>query len=226
MTTANIETTRDVRISIGEGAFLDAQVTVPVEPKGVVVFAHGSGSSRHSPRNQYVARDLNENALATVLADLLTISEERFDERTHDLRFDIPLLSHRVERVLEWAHEDPEMKSLPAGLFGASTGAAAALGAAVMRPDLVRAVVSRGGRPDLTPHLEQVGAPTLLIVGSRDPEVIKLNEIALRRMKCAKELEIVNGASHLFEEQGTLEQVADLAAEWFLEHLQPTIVKP
>jgi pimeloyl-ACP methyl ester carboxylesterase len=226
MTTATIETTRDVRIGIGSGSGLDAQVTVPAEPKGVVLFAHGSGSSRHSPRNQYVARQLNENQLATVLADLLTASEEEIDERTHDLRFDIQLLSHRVERVLEWAREDPELKPLPAGLFGASTGAAAALGAAAMRPDLVRAVVSRGGRPDLCPHLEQVAAPTLLIVGSRDPEVIKLNEIALRRMKCAKELEIVNGASHLFEENRTLEQVADLAGEWFLEHLQPTIVKP
>ncbi len=226
MSTATIQNGRDVKIVIGQGMWLDAEVTMPPEAKGLVLFAHGSGSSRHSPRNQFVARDLNDHHLATVLADLLTESEERVDDQTHGLRFDIPLLARRVERVLEWAHEDPQLSRLPMGLFGASTGAAAALCAATKRPDLVRAVVSRGGRPDLSPRLDQVAAPTLLIVGSRDPEVIRLNEIALRQMKCAKELEIVPGATHLFEEHGTLERVASLAGEWFLEHLQPTIVKP
>ncbi|HSP16588.1 MAG TPA: alpha/beta family hydrolase [Thermoanaerobaculia bacterium] len=226
MSTEVIANGREARIPIGEGLWLEADVSVPVEAKGVVIFAHGSGSSRHSPRNQFVARDLNENGLATVLTDLLTMAEENIDNKTHDLRFDIPLLSRRVERVLEWAHEDPQLARLAIGIFGASTGAAAALGAAAMRPDLVRAVVSRGGRPDLSPTLDQVAAPTLLIVGGRDPEVIRLNEMALRQMKCAKALEIVAGATHLFEEHGTLEKVAELAGEWFLEHLQPTIVKP
>jgi pimeloyl-ACP methyl ester carboxylesterase len=211
---------------IGEGMWLDADVTTPPAAKGVVLFAHGSGSGRFSPRNQNVARQLNAQHLATVLADLLTASEERVDERTNGLRFNIPLLAQRVERVIEWTHDDGELSALAIGLFGASTGAAAALDGAALRPDLVRAVVSRGGRPDLASKLDRVTAPTLLIVGGKDTEVLRMNESALRKMKCAKRLEVVPGATHLFEEPGTLERVAALAGNWFSEHLQPTIVRP
>lgn len=226
MSVTTTETTRQIRIMIGEGMWLDADVTTPPAAKGVVLFAHGSGSGRFSPRNQSVARQLNAQHLATVLADLLTASEERVDEQTLGLRFNIPLLAQRVERVIEWTHDDDELSALAIGLFGASTGAAAALDGAALRPDLVRAVVSRGGRPDLASKLDRVTAPTLLIVGGKDTEVLRMNESALRKMKCAKRLEVVPGATHLFEEPGTLERVAALAGNWFSEHLQPTIVRP
>ncbi len=225
MTPATVETTRDERIAIGDGRWLDAEVTVPGGAKGVVVFAHGSGGSRRGVRNQYVARELNGVHLATVLPDLLTEAETRADH-THGLRMNIPLLAQRIGRLVEWANTDEHLAGLPIGLFGASTGAAAALMAAAMHPDLARAVVSRGGRPDLAERLEQVAAPTLLIVGGRDPEVIRLNELAMHKLRCAKRLEIVPGATHLFEERGTLEHVAALARRWFLEHLQPTVLTP
>jgi pimeloyl-ACP methyl ester carboxylesterase len=211
---------------IEEGMWLDADVTLPASAKGVVLFAHGSGSGRFSPRNQYVARQLNAQHLATVLADLLTANEARVDEHTAALRFDIPLLARRVERVIEWTLDDSELSALGIGLFGASTGAAAALDAAALRAGLVRAVVSRGGRPDLASKLDRVTAPTLLIVGGNDTEVLRMNEIALRKMKCAKRLEVVPGATHLFEEPRALERVAALAGNWFSEHLQPGIVRP
>ncbi len=226
MSVTTAETARQVRIMLGEGMSLDAEVTIPPAATGVVVFAHGSGSGHLSPRNQYVARELNAQHLATVLADLLTLSEQRVDERTLGLRFDIPLLARRVERVIDWTHDDSELSALAIGVFGASTGAAAALDAAALRPDLVRAVVSRGGRPDLASKLDRVSAPTLLIVGGNDKEVIGMNESALRKMKCAKQMAIVPGATHLFEEAGMLERVAALAGKWFNEHLQPIVVRP
>ena len=190
---------------------------VPPAPCGIVLFAHGSGSSRFSPRNARVARGLGEAGLATLLFDLLTAEEERIDEATRELRFDIPLLSRRLIVVTQWTQK--RFRHLPIGYFGASTGAAAALSAAACIPTIA-AVVSRGGRPDLAGSaLEKVSAATLLIVGSRDPEVLDLNRQALARMRCPARLEVVPGATHLFEEPGTLEQVTSLAAEWFVRHL-------
>jgi predicted alpha/beta-hydrolase family hydrolase len=187
---------------------------VPDGAPGVVVFAHGSGSSRHSPRNQSVASALRTRGLGTLLFDLLTPSEEQIDLRTRELRFDIELLAGRLASVGVWVSRETE---LPRGYFGASTGAAAALIAAAREPVGVGAVVSRGGRPDLArPWLAGVQAPTLLIVGGRDPQVLELNREALAQLRCPKELEIVEGASHLFEEAGTLERVADLAGDWFV----------
>jgi dienelactone hydrolase len=209
----------DVVIPAGD-VKLEATVTVPPDGRGVVVFAHGSGSSRHSPRNQYVAAVLDQAGFATVLADLLTADEERIDLHTGQLRFDIGLLARRVAGIVDWLDEQSELASLPVGLFGASTGAAAALVAAAERPDDVGAVVSRGGRPDLAGDaLERVRAPTLLIVGGRDDVVIELNRQAYERLRTEKRLEIVPGATHLFEEPGTLERVAELATAWFAEHL-------
>lgn len=210
------------RILIGGGTWLHADVTVPPNAIGVVLFAHGSGSGRHSPRNRYVASQLNFLQLATVLADLLTQDEERVDDRSGALRFDIPLLTLRVEQIVDWAGKHDVLAALPIGLFGASTGAAAALDAAAARPDAVRAVVSRGGRPDLATHLEVVKAPTLLIVGGNDTEVLELNGHALRRLSCRKELAVIPGATHLFEEPGTLEAAASAAGAWFREHLVRT----
>jgi dienelactone hydrolase len=199
---------------------LEATVTVPPDGRGVVVFAHGSGSGRHSPRNRYVAAVLDHAGFATVLADLLTADEERIDLHTGQLRFDIGLLARRVAGIVDWLDEQSELASLPVGLFGASTGAAAALVAAAERPDDVGAVVSRGGRPDLAGDaLGRVRAPTLLIVGGRDDVVIELNRQAYERLRTEKRLEIVPGATHLFEEPGTLERVAELATAWFAEHL-------
>lgn len=226
MTASTATATRQVRIMIGEGLGLDADVTIPPAAKGVVLFAHGSGSGRFSPRNQHVAVQLNAIDLATVLADLMTPDEEEADESTLRLRFNILFLARRMERVIEWTLEYRELASQPIGLFGASTGAAAALDAAALRGDTVRAVVSRGGRPDLASKLENVAAPTLLIVGARDTEVLRLNQSALQRLKCAKRLEVVAGATHLFEEPGTLDRVAVLAGKWFMEHLQPTVIRP
>ncbi|HSB02232.1 MAG TPA: alpha/beta fold hydrolase [Anaerolineales bacterium] len=204
------------------GVRLEGIVSVPEQPRGLVVFVHGSGSSRNSPRNQFVAQTLQEGGLATLLFDLLTASEEEIDLRTRHLRFDIDLLARRTEGVLEWLDLQPFAHELKRGLFGSSTGAAAALMAAAELPDKVDAVVSRGGRPDLAgPALPKVQAPTLLIVGSNDETVIDLNEAALEQMQqdSEKKLMIVPGASHLFEEPGTLEYAARLAQDWFQMHL-------
>ncbi|MEU6096884.1 dienelactone hydrolase family protein [Streptomyces sp. NPDC047079] len=202
------------------GVVLEADVTVPDDPKGAVLFAHGSGSSRHSPRNRYVAGELQTVGFATVLADLLTVREEQLDAITGEFRFDIGILSARVVELADWLREYEPVMDAGIGLFGASTGAAAALVAASVRPDAVRAVVSRGGRPDLAgKSLETVRQPTLLIVGSLDEEVIELNREAMRRIPGETRLELVPGATHLFEEPGALERVARLAREWFQRHL-------
>ncbi|MBX7065655.1 MAG: dienelactone hydrolase family protein [Parachlamydiales bacterium] len=188
---------------------------IPKEPIGLVIFAHGSGSGRHSPRNQFVAKKLQERKLATLLFDLLTLEEEAVDDVTRELRFNIAFLAERLVQVTDWAAKHHPM---PVGFFGASTGAGAALQAASIRD--VKAVVSRGGRPDLAKEaLSKVKAPTLLIVGSLDPIVIELNEEALQMLHCTKKLEIVDGASHLFEEKGKLEIVAQLAGNWFVKYL-------
>ena len=185
------------------------------------MFAHGSGSSRHSSRNRYVASVLQGGGLATLLMDLLTSEEEQVDMRTAQLRFDIPLLARRLVDATDWAASQPETRELNIGYFGASTGAGAALVAAAGRPSAIGAVVSRGGRPDLAGEsLPLVKAPTLLIVGSRDADVIELNQRAQRELRPENRLEIVAGATHLFEEPGTLERVADLARSWFELHLR------
>jgi putative phosphoribosyl transferase len=196
-------------------------LVVPDGAHGLVVFAHGSGSSRFSPRNRHVAGVLHDAGLATLLVDLLTRAEERVDLRTRELRFDVGLLAGRLLGAAAWTADDPRTRGLPLGLFGASTGAAAALVAAAREPALVRAVVSRGGRPDLAgPALAAVRAPTLLVVGERDELVLDLNRQAQQAIVQAKvELEIVRGATHLFEERGALERVADLARAWFDRHL-------
>lgn len=217
---------RYVRI-LSTGVHLEGILSVPEQPKGLVVFVHGSGSSWHSPRNQYVAETLQEGGLATLLFDLLTPSEEEIDLQTRYLRFDINLLARRTIGVLEWLPLQPYASDLKIGLFGSSTGAAAALIAAAELPDRIDAVVSRGGRPDLAGSaLPKVPAPTLLIVGGYDEPVIYLNEQALAQMRAAKEkkLIIVPGASHLFEEPGTLEYVARLATDWFQTYLSPVNV--
>jgi len=211
--------TRQVTLPVG-AVSLVADLVVPPDVRGVVLFAHGSGSSRASPRNRFVAGALQEAGLATLLFDLLTWSEARQDALTHALRFDIELLSRRMTAVTELVAGPDLNGGLPIGIFGASTGAAAALIAAAERPELVSAVVSRGGRPDLaTSALRRVKAPTLLIVGGEDPDVVTLNRRALNAMTCARTLEIVPGATHLFEEPGTLERVAELARDWFVTHL-------
>ncbi|MEV0714467.1 alpha/beta fold hydrolase [Asanoa sp. NPDC050611] len=196
------------------GVTLDADFALPDDPLGVVVFAHGSGSSRHSPRNRAVAAGLGERRLGTVLVDLLTADEERVDARTGELRFDVDLLSARLVGIVDW------LGARAVGLFGASTGAAAALLAAAERPGPVRAVVSRGGRPDLAgPALGRVRAPTLLIVGELDTRVLDLNEQARARMTATTDLRVIPGATHLFEEPGTLDQVTTEAGRWFVDHL-------
>jgi pimeloyl-ACP methyl ester carboxylesterase len=201
---------------------LDGDLVLPDQPRGVVVFAHGSGSSRFSPRNQYVARVLQEAGIGTLLMDLLTREEETLDQYTAHLRFDIGLLARRLAFATDWLAQDETTKALPIAYFGASTGAAAALVAAADRPELVAAIVSRGGRPDLAGEaLERVKAPTLLIVGGDDAPVIPLNRNALGRLRAEKHMEIVAGATHLFEEPGALGVVAELAREWFLGYLHP-----
>jgi pimeloyl-ACP methyl ester carboxylesterase len=213
---------------LSTGVRLEGIVSVPEDPQGLVVFVHGSGSSRHSPRNQFVAQTLQEGGLATLLFDLLTSYEEEIDLRTRHIRFDIDLLARRTAGVLEWLDLQPFAHELKRGLFGSSTGAAAALMAAAELPDKVDAVVSRGGRPDLAgPALPKVQAPTLLIVGGNDEPVIELNEEALDQMQegSEKKLTIVSGASHLFEEPGTLEYAARLATEWFQAHLSRVSVR-
>ncbi|HUE99295.1 MAG TPA: alpha/beta fold hydrolase [Anaerolineales bacterium] len=209
------------------GVRLEGIVSIPEDVRGFVVFVHGSGSSRHSPRNQYVAQTLQEGGLATLLFDLLTAYEEESDLQTRYLRFDVNLLARRTAGVLEWLDLQPFAYGLKKGLFGSSTGAAAALMAAAELPDKVDAVVSRGGRPDLAgAALSDVEAPTLLIVGGNDDVVIDLNEQALAHMSpdAEKKLIIVSGASHLFEESGALEHAAQLARDWFLTHLSPVSV--
>ena len=199
---------------------LEGNLTLPEESRAIVLFAHGSGSSRHSPRNRYVARVLNEEKLATLLIDLLTLHEEVVDARTAQLRFDIDLLAERLVDATDWLTQFPDTKHLRIGYFGASTGAAAALAAAAVRPDAVRAIVSRGGRPDLAgAALTSVQAPTLLIVGEHDDQVVQLNRQALTQLRCEKRLVIVPGATHLFEEPGALDEVARLARDWFQRHL-------
>src|SRR5687768_16825735 len=199
------EKDRPVRLQADE-VTLDGDLTLPAGARGVVLFAHGSGSSRHSPRNRYVAGVLRDAGLGTLLIDLLTRDEERAEAQTGHLRFDIPLLARRLGAAIEWLAWDEETRGLPVGLFGASTGGGAALVAAAEHPDSVHAVVSRGGRPDLAGEaLGRVRAPTLLIVGERDHPVIAMNRDALARLGAEKRLDIVPGASHLFEEKGTLE---------------------
>ncbi|MBK9013956.1 MAG: dienelactone hydrolase family protein [Saprospiraceae bacterium] len=204
-----------VSIPVG-GVTLDAYITVPDNPKGVVLFSHGSGSSRQSPRNRFVAEVLNEKGMATLLADLLTEEEDSF----YETRFDIKLLTERLVGITRWAIEQPMLEGLGMGYFGASTGAASALRAAAFLKDGIQAVVSRGGRPDLAEDaLPSVNAPTLLIVGSLDGPVIEMNRAAYKAMHCQKKLEIVEGATHLFEEPGKLDEVARLATQWFERYL-------
>jgi len=212
---------REVRIPAG-AVVLDGDLALPADPRGAVVFAHGSGSGRHSPRNRQVASALQQARLGTVLMDLLTAEEESADMRTGHLRFDVGLLAQRLTAAVDWAAGQGWAAGLGLGLFGASTGAAAALVAAARRPEAVVAVVSRGGRPDLAGReLEAVRAPTLLIVGGNDPVVLELNREALSHLRVEKRLEVVAGATHLFEEPGALDEVSHLAAEWFVQHLAP-----
>lgn len=208
-----------VRIQ-ADSAMLDGELIVPGGASAVVLFAHGSGSSRHSPRNKYVAGVLRQAGLATLLLDLLTAEEEDKDIYTGEFRFNIRLLADRLAAATDWLLRNPQTNDLKVGYFGASTGAAAALIAETERPGKVFAVVSRGGRPDMAKEaLQNVAAPTLLIVGGDDEVVIDLNEEALTRIRAEKSLEIVPGATHLFEELGTLEKVAELASAWFVRHL-------
>jgi len=198
---------------------LGGELIVPPDAIGMVIFAHGSGSSRHSPRNQFVARVLRDKGLGTLLFDLLTATEEQTEIHTRHLRFNIPFLAERLVVVTQWAMSQSQCRSLRVGYFGASTGAAAALVAAAELGTTIGAVVSRGGRPDLAESaLARVMSPTLLVVGDRDTPVIPLNESAFKRLRCEKAMELVPDASHLFEETGTLEKAADLAAGWFRRH--------
>ena len=213
------EMERAVKVVAGE-VFLGGNLVVPRDATGLVLFAHGSGSSRFSPRNRYVASALQAVGLATLLMDLLTDEEEEIDAETAELRFDIAFLADRVAQATDWLLREPSLAHLRIGYFGSSTGAAAALVAAAARPEAVAAVVSRGGRPDLAARaLPYVCAPTLLIVGGEDREVLALNREALQELGCEKQLEVVRGATHLFEEPGTLEQVAERAGVWFAHHL-------
>lgn len=208
-----------VRIPL-DGAGVFGDLSVPRGAKGLVLFAHGSGSSRFSPRNRFVARRLQERGLATLLLDLLTAQEEQEDTGTGRYRFDVTLLADRLLRAVAWTAARDDLRGLRVGVFGASTGAAAALRAAAADPEGVAAVVSRGGRPDLAREvLPLVRAPTLLIVGGADEPVLQLNREAFRLLTCEKRLEVVPGAGHLFEEPGALDRVADLAADWFARYL-------
>jgi dienelactone hydrolase len=218
MADVDVDIEQEVRLPV-DGAMLIGDLALPAHPRAAVLFAHGSGSSRHSRRNRAVARALREAGLATLLIDLLTRREEAEDAETGHLRFDIDLLARRLVAVTQWLHEEPATERLPVAYFGASTGGGAALVAAAERPE-VFAVVSRGGRPDLAgPALPRVQAPTLLIVGGDDVPVIAMNREAMAQMRSEVRLVIVPGATHLFEEPGALEQVAALAARWLEEHL-------
>jgi putative phosphoribosyl transferase len=209
----------EVQIPAGR-AILSGSLTIPEKAMAVVLFAHGSGSSRHSPRNQFVARTLDIAGLGTLLFDLLTPEEEALDLYTREHRFNIGLLAERLVHATNWATQQDRTRDLRIGYFGSSTGGAAALAAAAQLPNETAAVVSRGGRPDLAGNaLSRVHAPTLLIVGGNDDTVIELNEMARDQMRCEVRLAIVPGATHLFEEPGALEQVAKLASEWFIAHL-------
>jgi putative phosphoribosyl transferase len=224
MNSAAAPTLEEQLVSVPAGSVtLEGSLTLPKDARAIVLLAHGSGSSRHSPRNRYVARVLNKARLATLLIDLLTVHEEVVDARTADFRFDIDLLTERLVDATDWLTQFPDTKGLPIGYFGASTGAAAALAAAALRPDAVGAIVSRGGRPDLADDmaLVRVRAPTLLIVGEEDGQVVGLNRQAFAQLRCEKQLMIVPGASHLFEEPGALDEVARLARNWFQRHLIP-----
>ena len=202
------------------GKSIFGNLKIPEKAEGLIIFAHGSGSSRFSTRNNYVAGILNKNNLGTLLFDLLTAEEEKIDNYTAEYRFNIELLAKRLIDVTDWLIKEPSLKNLKLGYFGASTGAAAALAAAAKRPDIIYAVVSRGGRPDLAMEsLHGVKAPTLLIVGGEDFEVIELNRTAYENISAKKKLEIIPGATHLFEEPGTLEEVSRLSAEWFTRYL-------
>lgn len=210
----------EVEIPIGR-AKLGGTLTVPQQVTGIVIFAHGSGSSRFSPRNRHVAEHLQKEGLATLLFDLLTTEEEQKDLSTSQYRFDCAFLAQRLVSATEWLKNNQELENVAWGYFGASTGAAAALMAAVEQPAVIKAVVSRGGRPDLAAAmLSRARAPTLLIVGGEDRQVLGLNKEVLERLDCPKALEIVGGASHLFEEPGALDQVARLAGEWFKKYLR------
>ena len=213
---------REVSIEAGK-VILQGTLVVPKDASGIVLFAHGSGSSRHSPRNRYVAGVLQAQGMATLLFDLLTREEEAIDQYNAQLRFDIEFLAERLMEATHWVVRQPETKALKVGYFGASTGAGAALVAAARLPDVVGAIVSRGGRPDLAGDaLHSVRAPTLLIVGGDDEPVIGMNRSALAKLRCPeKKLVIIPGATHLFEEPGTLEEVARVAAEWFAGHFTP-----
>jgi pimeloyl-ACP methyl ester carboxylesterase len=209
-----------VQIKAGS-ALIEGDLTIPVKAAGLVIFAHGSGSSRFSRRNRSVAHVLQGGDYATLLLDLLTPQEDAIDAQTREYRFDVDRLGHRVVAAIDWAATRPQLAGLPVACFGASTGAAAALIAAAERPQIVRAVISRGGRPDLAGDaLPEVHAPTLLIVGGDDQPVIELNRAAMRRMRAPVQLEIVPGATHLFEEPGTLEVVSQLALEWCTKYLK------
>ena len=212
--------TKDIHILIDD-IRLEGKLGIPENAVGLVLFAHGSGSSRFSPRNNQVANYLMENGIATLLFDLLTADEDVIDQQTREFRFDIPLLADRLVGATDWVVKQDELKDFKIGYFGSSTGAAAALIGAAKRPDLVSAVVSRGGRPDLAGEfLPLVKAPTLLIVGGLDRTVIELNEDAQSQMTAKTQLDIVPGATHLFEERGTLEKVMELAASWFNNHFK------
>jgi dienelactone hydrolase len=210
-------------VSVPTGAVtLEAELTVPARPRGIIVFAHGSGSSRASPRNKFVASELVDASFATLLLDLFTAEEEEDDILNGRLRFDVAMMANRLIGATKWVERDDATLELPVGYFGASTGAAAALLAATVVPDVVFAIVSRGGRPDLArENLELVRAPTLLIVGGADHGVIGLNQDALEALRVEKKLEIVPGATHLFEEEGALAHVARLATRWFEWHAPP-----
>jgi len=209
----------EVQIQAGR-AVLSGNLTIPENATGLVLFAHGSGSSRHSPRNQFVAHTINDAGLGTLLFDLLTQDEEATDTWTREHRFNIGLLAQRLVHATKWAKQQEETRDLRIGYFGSSTGGAAALVAATELPQDIGVVVSRGGRPDLAGDaLPKVEAPTLLIVGGSDDIVIELNEMARDQMRCEVKLEIVPGATHLFEEPGTLEKVAKLASDWFVNHI-------
>jgi putative phosphoribosyl transferase len=213
---------REVRIQSGS-VILEGELSIPETATGIVLFVHGSGSSRHSPRNQYVAQIIRQAGVATLLFDLLTREEEAVDLKTRHLRFDIRLLASRLIDATAWTQTQDEIRRLRVGYFGSSTGAAAALVAAA-EVEHIDAIVSRGGRPDLAGDaLLRVKTPTLLIVGGRDEVVIKLNQEAYAQLRCEKEMKIVSRATHLFEEPGTLEEVARLAAEWFNKHLRPDV---
>lgn len=219
--TDNIEQSeREVEIAIDDKTYIKGNLCIPAEPKGIVLFAHGSGSSRFSPRNRYVAGVFREKYLASLLMDLLTTEEEQIDLETREFRFDIDLLSKRVVCATKWLLENKETCNLKIAYFGSSTGASAALSAAADLETIITAVVSRGGRPDLAgDKLTKVKASTLLIVGGNDPIVIDINQAAMKELHAEKKLVIIPGATHLFEEPGTLEQVADLAAQWFVRCL-------